>query len=152
MRRRTALTAGGMVAPGSTAGCFEDDGEDSEPTPTTEAGEEPAMEPGEDPSTEGVTFSALAGSSQLDHSQYLGDGVGADTRDEVDNRTRHKEGARLEMNDGGEPGQEGFRLPPRDLVPGAVEEGWVLFETDTDTTKGDLQVRCGRNDIRATWE
>lgn len=101
---------------------------------------------------EGGAFSALAGNSQLDHPRYLGTNVGAGTEYEVDDETRHEEGAWLEMNDGGEPGQEGFWLPQNDLVPGAGKEGWVLFETDTDATKDDLQIRCGRNDIRATWE
>lgn len=58
------------------------------------------------------------------------------------------------------PGQERVWLPQADLIPGAVEAGWVLFETDTDTTKAnlqiqlerDLQIQLERNDVRATWE
>jgi hypothetical protein len=93
----------------------------------------------------GVGF--LAGCSDGD--EKASDG----TRTPVpDDETRHEEGARLEMNDGGEPGQEGFWLPQDDLIPGAVEEGWVLFETATDMTAEDVETRLQRNDLRATWE
>lgn len=97
-------------------------------------------------------FSALAGSDQLEHPRYLGETVGAGTRFEVDDQTRHEEGAWMEMNDGGEPDQEGFWLPPSELVSEAVEEGWLLFETKPDTTPEDLEIRLNRNDVRATWE
>ena len=97
-------------------------------------------------------FSALAGNSQLDHPRYLGTDVGAGTEYVVDDQTRHEEGSRLEMNDGGEPGQEGFWLPPDELIPDAREEGWVLFEAATDTAVEDVEIRLQRNDVRATWE
>ena len=97
-------------------------------------------------------FTALAGSSQLDRPRSLGEGVGAGTDYEIDDQTRHDEGARLEMYKGGSAQQEGYWYPPSELISGATEEGWLVFEGETDTTKSDLQIRLERADIRATWE
>lgn len=56
------------------------------------------------------------------------------------------------MNDGGESGQDGFWLPQDGLAPDAVEEGWVLFETDTDTTAEDVAIQLQWSELYATWE
>lgn len=94
-------------------------------------------------------FTALADRSQLDYpSRVNPTEVGAGTSYEVVDSTRNEEGAW--MNRMGE--VEGIWSPPRELIPGAVEEGWVLFETDADTTTDDLEIRVNRHDIRATWE
>ncbi len=100
---------------------------------------------------EGEDFSGLANNSQLDHPRIRGTNVGAGTDYVVADPTRHEEGARMEMR-WDTTVQEGFWDPPSDLVSGATEEGWIVFETDMDTTVDDVEIRLRRNDIRATWK
>lgn len=99
-------------------------------------------------------FSARAGNSALEHPRWSGADVGADTRFEVDDEdgNRDEERSRLEMRHDGEPQQEGFWFPQDDISPDIVEEGWMVFETGTDTTKEDLQLALERDDITAIWE
>lgn len=96
-------------------------------------------------------FTGLADNSQLDHPRYLGEDVGAGTNYEIDDASVEEEGARMEMYHDGDPKQEDFWYPPSELISGAVEEGWMLFETDADMTVEDIQIRLSRNDVRATW-
>lgn len=102
--------------------------------------------PGED------RFSGLAGSSQLNSPRSLGTEVGAGTEYEIDDETRHEEGAWMEMYKDGAAQQEGYWYPPSELIAGAEEKGWILFETDKkDISVDDVEIRSNRNDIRATW-
>lgn len=97
-------------------------------------------------------FTALAGSSQLDRPRSLGEDVGAGTDYEIADQTRNEEGAWMEMYKDGRAQQEGYWYPPSELISGAAEEGWFIFEAASDATKADLQIRLERSDIRATWE
>lgn len=101
-------------------------------------------------------FNGLAGSSQLYH--FVGrELVGEDTDYEVDNPEDEWDPSsgedrpylEVEYDDYT---QEGYWDPPREIISGALEEGWLLFVADADVTVEDIEIRLNRNDLRATWE
>lgn len=100
-------------------------------------------------------FSGLGGNSQLDH--YTGrEPVGGDTEyelDEIEDEWDMSSGEDRPYLDVkyDDYSQEGYWKPPNNLISGAVEEGWLLFEADADVTADDIEIRLNRNDIRATW-
>lgn len=97
-------------------------------------------------------FSALAANSQLDRPRSLGTEVGEGYPYEVQDDTVNEDVAWMEFQKDGEVQEEGFWYPTSDLIPGAVEEGWMVFETDMDTTVEDVQIRLEREGIFASWE
>jgi hypothetical protein len=100
-------------------------------------------------------FSGLGGNSQLE--PYAGrKPVGGDTDYELDQVEEEWDMSSGEerpylMMEYDDYTQEGYWKPPRTLISGAVEDGWLLFETGADVTVDDIEIRLNRNDIRATW-